>query len=83
MEDGAQGHRPVLEEYTVKLLDELISVVTPVTLISYLLYTLDPSNRAHFGSQMPYLASVFVALASSVTSTSSTGTSEVVLLLGS
>ena len=44
----------------MKLLDELISVVTPVTLISYLLYTLDPSNRAHFGSQMLYLTSVFV-----------------------
>lgn len=41
LEEGANKHRPVLEQYSVALVDELISVVTPVTLITYILYTLD------------------------------------------
>jgi 4-hydroxybenzoate polyprenyltransferase len=34
-------HRPVLDVYSVDLLDELISVVTPSTLVAYALYTIN------------------------------------------
>ena len=60
MEKGAIRHRPVLEHYSLAVVDELISVVTPVTLITYILYTLDPTTINHFNSRLLYLTSVFV-----------------------
>lgn len=60
MQESANWHRPVLEQYTIKLVDELISVVTPVTLITYVLYTLDPATVSRFHSKMLYLTSIFV-----------------------
>ena len=59
-EASSSDHRPVLEQYNLKLVDELISVVTPVTLITYVLYTLDPSTASRFNAQHLYLTSVFV-----------------------
>ncbi len=59
-EESSNAHRPVLEQYNLKLVDELISVVTPVTLITYLLYTLDPSTISRFNAKLLYLTSVFV-----------------------
>lgn len=53
-------HRPVLEQYSIKLVDELISVVTPVTLLTYILYTLDAATIARFHSAHLYLTSLFV-----------------------
>ncbi len=53
-------HRPILEEYSPQLVDELISVVTPVTLVTYLLYTLDPSTIERFGSTTLYYTGFFV-----------------------
>ena len=38
---AAQPGRPVLEHYSVTLIDELITVVTPATLVVYALYTID------------------------------------------
>jgi 4-hydroxybenzoate polyprenyltransferase len=60
MKNVASSHRPVLEKYTIPLVDELISVVTPVTLITYLLYTLDTETLARFHTQRLYLTGVFV-----------------------
>jgi len=60
METTASTHRPVLEQYSLKLVDELISVVTPVTLITYLLYTLDARTIARFHSNWLYFTSIFV-----------------------
>jgi 4-hydroxybenzoate polyprenyltransferase len=54
------GHRPVLEQYSVKLVDELISVVTPVTLLTYILYTLDSVTVARFHSDHLFLTGLFV-----------------------
>lgn len=51
-------HRPVLEEYSSRLLDELISVVTPVVLITYLMYTLDHDTQARFHSEHLYITGV-------------------------
>jgi len=60
LETTANTHRPVLEQYSLKLVDELISVVTPVTLITYILYTLDAGTIARFHSNLLYLTSIFV-----------------------
>jgi 4-hydroxybenzoate polyprenyltransferase len=53
-------HRPILNAYTPKLVDELISVVTPITLITYILYTLDPVTIERFHSKYLYTTSIFV-----------------------
>ena len=58
---NSPGHRPVLREYTTEFLDEMIPVVTPATLMTYMLYTLNPSLVGRFGSEYLYLSGVFVA----------------------
>jgi 4-hydroxybenzoate polyprenyltransferase len=60
MKQIANSHRPVLEQYTIPLVDMLTAVVTPVTLITYILYTLDGTTRAHFHSSKLYLTAGFV-----------------------
>jgi len=60
LEEGSTDHRPVLDQYTPALVDELISVVTPVTLVTYLLYTLDAETTARFGTRFLYLTGFFV-----------------------
>jgi 4-hydroxybenzoate polyprenyltransferase len=47
---GAAGHRPILGEYTPYLLDQMISVVTASTLISYVFYTISPETEQKFGT---------------------------------
>ena len=46
--DGAAGHRPILDEYSAYLLDQMIAVVTASTLISYIFYTISPETEAKF-----------------------------------
>jgi 4-hydroxybenzoate polyprenyltransferase len=50
LEDGAANHRPILEEYSKDLLDQIASLVTASTLIAYGLYTFTaetlPENNA-------------------------------------
>jgi 4-hydroxybenzoate polyprenyltransferase len=58
---GSGEHRPVLESYTVELVDEYLRVVTPVTLVTYLLYTLEESTVARFGTRHLYATGLFVA----------------------
>jgi 4-hydroxybenzoate polyprenyltransferase len=48
--DGAIGHRPILEEYSPYLLDQMISVVTASTLVAYAFYTVSPETIAKFGT---------------------------------
>lgn len=40
LEDAASVHRRILREYTSKLLDEMMAVVTASTLMAYILYTI-------------------------------------------
>ena len=47
---GATGHRPILEEYSPYLLDQMISVVTASTLIAYIFYTISPETQEKFGT---------------------------------
>lgn len=42
--NGANAHRPVLEGYTLPLLDQLITIVTTLTIITYSLYTFSAEN---------------------------------------
>jgi 4-hydroxybenzoate polyprenyltransferase len=45
---SAKGHRPILEEYSPYLLDQMISVVTASTLVAYAIYTVSPETIAKF-----------------------------------
>jgi len=63
MQGVATAHRPVLEHYTIPLVDILIAVVTPATIITYLLYTLDPETVARFHVGDLYLTGGFVVFA--------------------
>jgi 4-hydroxybenzoate polyprenyltransferase len=48
--DGAAGHRPILDEYSAYLLDQMIAVVTASTLIAYIFYTISPETEQKFGT---------------------------------
>ncbi len=48
--DGASSHRPILDEYSAHLLDQMIAVVTASTLIAYAFYTISPETEAKFGT---------------------------------
>jgi len=48
LKDDAINHRKILEEYNPKLLDQMISVVTATTIVSYALYTLDSHTVERF-----------------------------------
>ena len=48
--DEAAGHRPILQEYSAPLLDQMIAIVTGSTLIAYIFYTISPETEAKFGT---------------------------------
>ena len=50
MVEGAVHHRKVLGDYSVYLLDQMISVVTASTVISYALYTMSDETILKFGT---------------------------------
>lgn len=50
LEKDAVNHRPILKEYNVYLLDQMISVVTASTLIAYCLYTISEETVRKFGT---------------------------------
>jgi 4-hydroxybenzoate polyprenyltransferase len=50
LEDGASGHRPILQEYSPYLLDQMIAVVTASTVIAYCLYTISRETVTKFGT---------------------------------
>ena len=47
---SATSHRPILDEYSAYLLDQMIGVVTASTLITYVFYTVSPETQAKFGT---------------------------------
>ena len=59
LEGDAPQHRPILEEYSTYLLDQMIAVVTSSTLMAYVLYTLSPRTM-HDVSDKLYLTIPFV-----------------------
>jgi len=52
--------RPALEKYDPRLLDQLIAVISAVTVVSYSLYTLWPDTVAKFGTHLLGLTIPFV-----------------------
>jgi 4-hydroxybenzoate polyprenyltransferase len=58
--DEATSHRATLQEYSPYLLDQMISVVTASTLVSYAFYTINPEtvekfHTTHLGLTLPFL----------------------------
>ena len=52
LESGAANHRPILEEYSSDLLDQMASLVTASTLIAYGLYTFSAENLPENNAMM-------------------------------
>lgn len=52
LEEGAPNHRPILEEYSAALLDQMASLVTASTLIAYGLYTFTAENLPENNAMM-------------------------------
>ncbi len=50
LEDGATAHRRILGEYTLDMLDQMISIVTAATVVCYTFYTVAPETVAKFGT---------------------------------
>ncbi len=48
--EGAGEHRKVLEEYNLLFLDQMVSIATAGTIVSYSLYTLSEETIAKFGT---------------------------------
>ena len=48
----ATGHRPVLAQYKLALLDQMVTIVAGATLVSYAVYTTSPSTTAEFGTDL-------------------------------
>lgn len=47
---GATGHRPILQEYSPYLLDQMIGVVTASTLVAYCFYAISPDTASKLGT---------------------------------
>ncbi len=51
LEGAAPSHRPILKEYNIVFLDQMISVVTASTLVAYCLYTISDETIAKLGTR--------------------------------
>jgi 4-hydroxybenzoate polyprenyltransferase len=58
--DQAERHRPSLAEYSVGLLDQLLTLVSGATLLAYALYTVAPETLRKFGTDRLRLTVPFV-----------------------
>jgi 4-hydroxybenzoate polyprenyltransferase len=57
--DGATGHRPILEEYSPYLLDQMIAVVTASTLVTYVISTVSDETVRKYNTDLLGLTLVF------------------------
>jgi 4-hydroxybenzoate polyprenyltransferase len=57
---GKPGTRKTLKKYNLALLDQLISITTATTLISYIIYVTNPDIQQKFGTNILYLTVPFV-----------------------
>ena len=60
LEASAESHRKTLSEYSPRLLDQMVSVVTASTLMAYALYTMAPETINKFGTRRLGLTIPFV-----------------------
>jgi 4-hydroxybenzoate polyprenyltransferase len=59
--DDAIAHRSALSSYSVRLVDQMISIVAGAALVSYMIYTASAEVEAKLGTQHLYLTVPFVA----------------------
>ena len=59
--DAASAHRGALSQYSVKLIDQMISIVAGATLVGYMIYTASAEVEAKLGTPHLYLTVPFVA----------------------
>ena len=59
--DDAIAHRSALSQYSVRLVDQMISIVAGATLVSYMIYTASAEVEAKLGTSHLYLTVPFVA----------------------
>ena len=59
--DSATAHRGALAQYSVRLVDQMISIVAGATLVSYMIYTASAEVEAKLGTPYLYLTVPFVA----------------------
>lgn len=55
LEDNAQSHRKILEEYRPEMLDQMISVVTSSTVMAYSLYTFTSGHSIILMATIPFV----------------------------
>ena len=58
--NGELETRKTLKKYNISLLDQLISITTATTLISYIIYVTNPDIQQKFGTNVLYLTVPFV-----------------------
>lgn len=55
LQDGATEHRPILEQYSVDMLDQMINVVTASTVMAYSLYTFTAGRTPYLMLTIPFV----------------------------
>jgi len=60
LDGSAPDHRPILAEYSPRLLDQMIAVVTASTVTAYALYTMSPETVGKFQTRLLPLTLPFV-----------------------
>ena len=60
LQSSDSASRPILREYNLQFLDQLIAALTAATILSYILYTISPETVAKFGTDDLLLTSPFV-----------------------
>jgi 4-hydroxybenzoate polyprenyltransferase len=58
--DNASSHRTSLRDYSLEFIDQMINVVTPSTLVTYILYSVSPEVEEKLGTNHLYLTVPFV-----------------------
>lgn len=48
LENGAENHRKILEEYSLEFIDNMLSIVTASTVMAYSLYTFSTNNGNYY-----------------------------------
>jgi 4-hydroxybenzoate polyprenyltransferase len=62
LESGAKDHRAVLAHYTQELLDKFLFIVATITIMAYLLYSMDPKVQSALHTDKILYTSIFVVL---------------------
>jgi hypothetical protein len=60
LQTGDAASRPILREYNLQFLDQLIAALTAATILSYILYTISPETVAKFKTDNLIVTAPFV-----------------------